>query len=193
MRRWTIPVAVLVAGLTLAIGLSSAQEEKKAEKTEAKVHAFVGTDGCKLCHKLEAKGDQYGKWMASPHANAFKVLGTDEAKAIATKAGVKGDPQTADECLSCHVTAHGVKADLLGPKYAKEDGVGCESCHGAGADYKSNKVMKDPEAAKAAGLIMPTEETCTTCHNEKSPTFKEFDFKKAAAIIAHPDPMLEKK
>jgi hypothetical protein len=54
------------------------------------------------------------------------------------------------------------------------------------------KVMKDLYAgtAKAAdyGLVMPTEETCKTCHNEKSPTFKGFDFAKYSEMIAHPVP-----
>jgi hypothetical protein len=40
----------------------------------------------------------------------------------------------------------------------------------------------------AAGMIAPTEETCTGCHNEKSPTFEAFDFAEASEIIAHPYP-----
>ena len=191
MRRWTIPVAVFLTGLTLVIGLSFAEEDKKEEAKPA--HAFVGTDGCKLCHKSEAKGDQYGKWAASPHAKAFETLGTDEAKKLAAEKGVKGNPQEAAECLGCHVTAYGVDAKLVGPKLTKEEGVGCESCHGAGADYKAMKTMKDLDAAKAAGLVMPTEETCKGCHNEKSPTWKgEFDFAKMYAKIAHPNPQNKK-
>ena len=66
--------------------------------------------------------------------------------------------------------------------------MGCESCHGAGSEYKSMKVMKDREASVAAGLVIPTEETCTGCHNDKSPTFKGFDFAEYSAKIAHPNP-----
>jgi hypothetical protein len=151
-------------------------------------HGYVGVDGCKMCHKSEAKGDQYGKWAAGPHAKAYEVLGTEEAKAAAAELGLEGNPQELDECLSCHVTAHGVKAELLGKKYDKTQGVGCESCHGPGADYKSKKVMEDPEAAHAAGLVKITAETCTQCHNEKSPTFKGFDYEKYFAKVAHPYP-----
>lgn len=194
MRRWTFPVAVMASGLTLVISLAFAQEAKKPEAAApAKAHAFVGTDGCKLCHKLAAKGDQYGKWLASPHAKAFETLGTEAAMKVATAKGLKGNPQELPECLSCHVTAFGVKAELLGPKFKKEEGVGCESCHGAGADYKDKKTMEDHAAAMAAGLVMPTAETCKTCHNEKSPTYKAFDFTKAAALIAHPNPAKAKK
>ncbi|MDQ7053400.1 MAG: hypothetical protein Q9P14_11070 [candidate division KSB1 bacterium] len=28
----------------------------------------------------------------------------------------------------------------------------------------------------SVGLIKPDEKTCKNCHNEKSPTFKEFDY-----------------
>jgi len=49
-------------------------------------------------------------------------------------------------------------------------------------------VMKDLAAAKAAGLVIPDEKTCTTCHNSESPTFKSFDFKTMWPKIAHPNP-----
>ena len=48
--------------------------------------------------------------------------------------------------------------------------------------------MKDKQKAVAAGLIIPDEKTCIQCHNDKSPTYKEFDYKKFYAKIAHPIP-----
>ncbi len=151
-------------------------------------NSYVGVDGCKMCHKKEATGDQYGKWSAGPHAGAYATLATDAAKEAATKAGIEGNPQEAAECLKCHVTAAGADAALLGKKYKVEDGVGCESCHGPGDEYKSMKIMKDHDAAVAAGLNVPNAETCTTCHNEDSPTFAGFDFDEYAAKIAHKIP-----
>jgi hypothetical protein len=49
----------------------------------------------------------------------------------------------------------------------------CETCHGNGADYIKMSVMKDPAAAKAAGLIAkPEKATCTAkCH--KAAEFKD--------------------
>jgi hypothetical protein len=39
------------------------------------------------------------------------------------------------------------------------------------------------------GLVTPTAETCTGCHNDESPTFKgEFKFEEMVAKIAHPYP-----
>lgn len=154
-------------------------------------HEYVGTAKCAICHKTEAQGEMYPKWQASPHAKAYETLATDKAKEFAKAKGIE-DPQTSMDCLKCHVTAAGVDAKLLGPKYAKEDGVGCESCHGAGGDYIKKATMEGVTGgtieAASVGLVMPTEETCKTCHNEESPTFSGFDFKKMAAKIAHPMP-----
>jgi hypothetical protein len=49
----------------------------------------------------------------------------------------------------------------------------CETCHGNGADYMKMSVMKDPAAAKAAGLIAkPDKASCTAkCH--KPAEFKD--------------------
>jgi hypothetical protein len=80
----------------------------------------------------------------------------------------------------------------IGKKYKVEDGVGCESCHGPGGDYYKKKVMKaiysGKQDGKALGLIEPDEKTCKKCHNEESPSYKPFDFKKRVKEIAHPVP-----
>jgi hypothetical protein len=181
MKKFAVAVLLVLVAGALCLAPSAFAQDKKD-------HAFIGADGCKMCHMSKAKGDQFGQWKASPHANAFTVLGTPEAKAVAEKAGVTGNPQEAAQCLSCHVTAHGVKAELVGAKFKKEDGVSCESCHGAGADYKDINVMKDKAKAVAAGMNVPDEKTCKGCHNEKSPTFKGFEYAKALPKIAHPYP-----
>ena len=49
-------------------------------------------------------------------------------------------------------------------------------------------VMKDREKSIAAGLVIPTAETCTACHNEESPTYKGFEFEEMLAKVAHPNP-----
>lgn len=49
--------------------------------------------------------------------------------------------------------------------------VDCESCHGKGSDYAKLWIMKDKEAAKAAGLLAkPDKEYCLNCHKND---FKE--------------------
>lgn len=55
-------------------------------------------------------------------------------------------------------------------------GVQCEACHGSGSEYKSMKIMKDHEASLAAGLIVPDEATCKSCHEDAPHDQKPFDF-----------------
>ncbi len=153
--------------------------------------SIIGVDKCKTCHKSEKKGNQYQKWLDSKHSGAFATLANEASLALAKEKGIE-DPQKAEECLYCHTTAAFLKAPLdAAGKYTDAEGVGCEACHGAGSLYKSMKVMKDLEQATANGLLAVTEETCTKCHNENSPTFKGFDYAARSAEVAHPYPAAE--
>ncbi len=179
---------VFALGTGLALGVLALGPASQAFAGD---HAYVGADKCKMCHNSPAKGAQYTKWQESAHSKAYATLASDEAKKIGAEKGI-ADPQKADACLKCHVAGHGVDAARLTDKYKVEDGVSCEACHGPGADYWKMTVMKDKAAAMAAGLVMPTEETCKGCHNSESPTFKGFDFAAAKAKIAHPNPQAAK-
>ncbi len=134
---------------------------------------YVGAKKCKMCHNKDAKGAQYKQWEATKHAKAMESLSADEAK----------DPK----CLKCHSTYGSVNADLI-LTLKVEEGVSCESCHGAGSKYFPTGIMKNKEKSIANGLIAPTKEVCIACHNEESPHFKGFNFDEYVAKIAHPDP-----
>jgi hypothetical protein len=153
---------------------------------------YVGAKKCMMCHKGETRGNQYGKWLSSPHAKAFETLQGEEAKAVAKKMGVD-DPSKSDKCLKCHVTGFGAPASALAEGFdATAEGVSCEFCHGAGSLYKSMSVMKalrdGTQDAGQVGFIKGDKETCLKCHNEQSPTYKPFDFDKRWSEIAHPLP-----
>ncbi|MFC1493415.1 cytochrome c family protein, partial [candidate division KSB1 bacterium] len=158
----------------------------------------VGASKCKACHMAAKKGNQFKVWQGSRHASAYATLATDRAKSVAAEAGVTGDPQKADACLKCHVTAHGTDAANLDASYKQDEGVSCEECHGPGSLYRKATVMNakkyaaDPAGSvaswKTMGLKTPDEELCKKCHNEESPTYKPFDFKKFQEMIAHPNP-----
>ncbi|MBI9071588.1 MAG: cytochrome C554 [Melioribacteraceae bacterium] len=158
-----------------------------------KAHEFVGVKTCGMCHKKAEDGEQLKIWEKSAHANAYKTLTTAKAEEVAKKAGIKGKASEAKECLMCHATAYDVDKKLIGKKFKLEEGIQCESCHGAGSDYKKKKVMQDHAKAVATGMTeykddAAIEKQCITCHNEKSPTFKKFDFAKRWAEIKHPTP-----
>ncbi|MFC1555859.1 multiheme c-type cytochrome [candidate division KSB1 bacterium] len=163
---------------------------------------YVGANKCKACHQSAKKGAQFKIWQEKRHSKAFETLGTPRAKEVAAGAGVSGNPQDSKECLQCHVTAYSVEASLKDASYAQEEGVGCETCHGPGSLYKKASVMSakkyaaDPEGSVKSwmtmGLTKPDESLCKTCHNEKSPTYKPFDYKKFSEMIAHPNPNIKK-
>lgn len=153
-------------------------------------HKFIGVKKCGMCHKKDKTGNQLKIWKESKHANAFKTLQTDKAKEVAKAKGIE-NPAEAKECLVCHATAYDVDKKFHGKDFKVEEGIQCESCHGAGDEYKSMKTMKDHAKSVAAGMTEYKDEAaikaqCETCHNDKSPTFKAFDFKARWAEIAHP-------
>ncbi len=177
--QWTVIGAVVVA--------AAAWMPIVAQGVDAPEHAFVGAEKCKMCHSSAKKGAQYTKWKEARHSKAYETLASDKAKEAAATKGIE-DPQNAPECLRCHVTGYGAPEELLTGKYKIEDGVGCESCHGPGADYLKMSIMKDREKSIEAGLVIPDAATCTGCHNEDSPFFEGFDFDTFYAKIAHERP-----
>lgn len=167
MLRKAIIFAMLLAIAAMFFGLAIADETAKKEEVK---HDYVGHKKCKMCH---TKDGIHPSWMETKHAKAWDALSDTEKK----------DP----ECVKCHTTGITAEGELL-------EGVQCEACHGAGADYKKKSIMEDMKAAMAAGLIMPTEETCMTCHGnvpEKFRSKEKFDFEKMKAKGVHAMP--EKK
>ncbi|MEO0291084.1 MAG: cytochrome c family protein [candidate division WOR-3 bacterium] len=157
--------------LSITIGILSLYAE------EAKKFEYVKSTTCKMCHKSEARGNQWGIWENSNHAKAFETLKTDKAKEIAKKMKID-DPSISEKCVTCHNGWDG------------EEGVGCQDCHGPGSEYKSMQVMKDLYEKKIkpedVGLIRPNEEYCKKCHNPDSPTYKEFKYAEFFEKIKHP-------
>jgi len=162
--------------------------------TSAQSNGYEGTQVCGTCHKTEKQGQQLKIWQESKHANAYKTLMTEEADKIAKEKGLATKAVESPECLKCHATGHdATDKKLIGPKFKVEDGVQCETCHGAGSAYKTLKVMKSREESVKNGLIIWKDNTeiekgCKGCHNEQSPTFKEFKFDEMWAKVAHKVP-----
>jgi len=152
---------------------------------------YVGVDKCKMCHMSKAKGDAYGTWKASKHAEAYTTLASPESQAIAKKMGI-ADAQKSPQCLKCHVTGHSAPQSAKAASYKPADGVGCETCHGAGSLYKEMKVMRALHAgtqdAKAVGYSKGDKSQCVSCHNPASPTYKPFKVEEAYQKIAHTAP-----
>jgi hypothetical protein len=162
-----------------------------SEDAEKAKRVYVGVAKCRTCHKTAGQGGQYGIWQKSKHAKAYETLAGEESLKIARERGIE-NPQKADECVKCHITAFGVEEECLGKKYAITNGVTCEACHGPGGDYAKSATMKaiirGEIAAASVGLVYPDEQVCVTCHNEESPVFEGFEFDAAYAKIKHTIP-----
>lgn len=126
-----------------------------------------GIKKCKTCHIKV-----YKTWTRTKHATAFDLLNEKE----------KQDPK----CIECHTT--GKDVNLVG--------VQCEACHGPGGKFSSARIMNkkkfkaNPELQKKlaleAGLIIaPDVNNCRKCHNERSPHYRDFDFKARYKEIKH--------
>ncbi|MCK4340594.1 MAG: beta-propeller fold lactonase family protein [Phycisphaerae bacterium] len=151
--------------------------------TGGKPH-YIGVMACAKCHQGMMMNYQFSKWRLGKHARAYAVLGTPFGYEMVTKAGVKGDPQKAPQCLRCHTTGMSVSKDRH--TFAGVDmteGVQCESCHGPGSEYAAEAVMRDPRAARQAGLKPVTAETCRTCHDNAHG--RKFDYEASLKKIAH--------
>lgn len=123
----------------------------------AQAYDFLGAESCQSCHP-----DAYAAWKSSNHARAKDVLSPVQ--------------QRDARCLSCHSPND---ADQ------KQAGVTCETCHGGGQYYSPKYVMKDPELARLAGLVDPTEKACRACHDASSPSLKPFDFASRLKAMDH--------
>src|SRR6185436_14909356 len=108
----------------------------------------VSSAVCKECHKSETK-----QWTKTGHAHAMEVL---------------HDNPTADAtCTACHATPTTMGTNESTGSFRTDEGVGCESCHGAGAVH-----AKNPTAENIVGLGETCPECviegiCTSCHTMK--------------------------
>ena len=116
----------------------------------------IGAETCKACHPLA-----YEAWRYGPHARAIDSLPEARRKDA--------------RCTTCH--APDLEKGL--------SGVSCETCHGAGRVYAQAYVMRDPELARAVGLVDPGERTCAACHTESTPSLDRFEYAKKLSLILH--------
>jgi hypothetical protein len=158
-----------------------------AATVSAQTLRYVGADNCKACHSGIEKGAQYEMWWYKDlHSQAYEALSSEKAIEYAKKNGI-ADPTKEESCLKCHSTYHAAPENLRNG-ITPNEGVSCEGCHGPGSAYRGPTVMRNRALALRQGLILQTEDVCTKCHNEQSPFFKWFDFKRDFERVTHPIP-----
>jgi hypothetical protein len=175
---------IIIVGLILRFSIESVKEER----------TYIGVQGCRSCHAVAARGNQYEVWQRSKHAAAYTALGSDKAKKYAAEHGIQ-NPQADERCLRCHTTAYGKDAERFQSSFRKEDGVQCEECHGAGSAYAKFDICRDKGAFIVHGGIFGNESGCYKCHQpdvknskaDKCPfQITNFNFTTAFEEIKHP-------
>ena len=176
----------LLAAMALPVLVQAGEQEKHP--------VYVGADVCASCHQGKDMGHQHSLWLLSKHAQAYAVLSEPEAKKIAELSGITQEPQEATMCLGCHATGAHAEAWEKDPTFHVEDGVQCEKCHGPGSEYSADaRIMRDREAAVAAGLVIATKDDCLGCHQVKGSHVAvhhrpDLNMEEAWEKIAHPTP-----
>ncbi|MDP6849565.1 MAG: cytochrome c family protein [Planctomycetota bacterium] len=159
--------------------------------------SFIGAKKCKNCHKAKSQGAIYSIWESNPHAQAFDTLKGEEAAKVAKEHGIE-KAWEAPECLRCHTTGYGFGKKRVKRTLKKEQGVGCESCHGPGSLHNKTrlKIANSMEEGEPEWLpelprdetLLPDEAVCVSCHNEESPTYRKFEYGKRLKEIEHLHP-----
>lgn len=137
---------------------------------------FEGRKKCYNCHKSQGES-----WDKTAHAKAMDSLkatrGKDKDKAmVKAKLDPKKDYTKDKDCVGCHVDGFGKEGGYIIQEPEKFlTGVGCESCHGAGSDYRKLH-RKAGEAFEKSQKTTPREdlvergeefefvEKCNACH-----------------------------
>jgi len=160
-------IALLSLLLTLAPSRINAEETKYlGVATCASSSCHGATSPRKTTNVLQ---NEFSTWHRhGQHSKAWKVLLEDDAQKIAKHLDIQ-HPEREPLCLECHTTY--VPQGMHGEKFTYEDGVGCESCHGAASKWirshveagtthaeNVNQGLKDLTDLKARSQL------CLSCH-----------------------------
>jgi len=174
--RFALPALAMAAVLALTFGLT-AGDPLSAQNG----YSYTGVASCagSTCHgRSEGNGaivrqDEIATWqspsaVSGAHSRAYATLGSRRSRQIADTLGL-GDPQSAQSCLGCHATYAPVSE--RGPRFRLDDGVGCESCHGAAIGWLSSHYeVRGTHPANVSNGLVPLEEpatrarVCLDCH-----------------------------
>jgi hypothetical protein len=128
---------------------------------------YVGTTTCKACHTAAALIHD-----RSLHAHALERLRAKDPK----RAGLP-------ECLRCHTTGLGYDGGFHPGEESDAGGlgqVGCESCHGVGADHVADHTRP---YGRPFRQLSGWRERCAVCHDRSNSP--KFDISAYLARIKH--------
>ncbi|MBA3963780.1 MAG: hypothetical protein H0X40_18025, partial [Chthoniobacterales bacterium] len=140
---------------------------------------FVGAVGCKSssCHGGAGdKRSQYLTWVQQDfHSRAYAVLVDARSTRMAESLSLPS-AQTSARCTVCHSPLQAVAPARLTNTAQADEGVSCESCHGAAESWLRGHTRKDWSDATrvAAGMrdlrsFYVRANSCVSCHQHLDP------------------------
>lgn len=148
-----------------------AKELTQSPEADAK---FVGAVGCRSssCHGgAGEKRSQYITWSQKDfHTRAYAILLDARSARIGEAVGI-AQPQSSARCTVCHSPFQSVAQTRLTSTARPDEGVSCESCHGAAEPWLRGHTRTDWTYATrvAAGMhdlrnLYVRGNACVTCH-----------------------------
>lgn len=187
--------AASICLLIFAAVLALPATEPRIQETPG---SFVGSAGCKSsgCHGgAGPKRSQYLTWSQKDyHTKAHVILLNARSDRIAeslgmTAAGAPNPAATNSRCTVCHAPFQSVPATRLSPTARADEGVSCESCHGAAGGWLRGHTRKDwtYNTRIGAGMrdlrsLYVRATACAACHQYLEP---------ALLKAGHPDLFFE--
>jgi Cytochrome c554 and c-prime len=164
--------------LVVAAGVANlpAKEPRQIRETGG---AFVGSIGCKSssCHGgAGAKRSQYITWSQKDfHTKAYAVLLNARSERIAEGLGIPA-AQSSARCTVCHSPFQSVAPSRLQRTAHPDEGVSCETCHGAASGWLRGHTRTDwtYNTRVAAGMrdlrnLYMRANACVACHQNLAP------------------------
>ena len=155
--------------LTTLVSLGTAAGAESKPDTE-----FVGAAGCSSssCHGgAGEKRSQDITWTQQDfHSRAYSILLNARSTRIAEAVGV-APAQSSPRCTVCHSPFQTVSQTRLGSSARPDEGVSCESCHGAAGSWLRGHTRSDWTYAMrvSAGMrdlrnLYKRANACVACH-----------------------------
>jgi hypothetical protein len=171
LRTASICILVLAFARVLA-----AKEPRQINESGG---TFVGSVGCKSssCHGgAGPKRSQYFTWSQKDyHTKAFALLLNSRSERIAEGLGIPA-AQTSARCTVCHSPFQAVPPSRLASNTAPDEGVSCESCHGAASGWLRGHTRLDwtYNTRVGAGMrdlrnLYVRATACAACHQNLAP------------------------
>lgn len=127
---------------------------------------FVGQSVCRECHVPGGSAADCALDPVLEHGGAWAALSSRAAQSIAALSSIRHEPQHHRVCLTCHSAGADEGSRWHAATFRIDDGVQCESCHGAGSIHVEQQ--RGGAAAGPASLIRRGSlSDCIACHRAR--------------------------